>query len=343
MASCCCRRLARHPPSLPGLALPASRPHYAASVPAPAPSRALHTTPARARKSGEALLRERTMLDDPSAAALPKERLWRDAAERLDDARDHDALAARRARLAARAGSSRYHRSSPFSLSSADGADADDRTATPWEARLRQLRRDERLAGVDGADDAAAQADDLARPWHMPRDNFRRLAPTTPEQRERNRDLPTWQVQKESLARKFPEGWRPLKRLSPDAMEGIRALHRQFPQVYTTPVLANRFQVSPEAIRRILASNFVPNAEEEVKRQERWIKRGENIWQRYSALGIKPPRRWRDETDGLHKYGPDEAGPAGRRRSWNRSDDEVEDDEDELPIDLQDRVAAHLM
>ncbi|KAJ8123417.1 hypothetical protein ONZ43_g627 [Nemania bipapillata] len=104
-----------------------------------------------------------------------------------------------------------------------------------------------------------------------------------------------WQAQKAALKEKFPEGWRPRKRLSPDALEGIRALHSQFPEQYTTQVLADTFQVSPEAIRRILRSRWRPNAEEEIDRQERWFNRGKNIWSQKAALGTKPPRRWRRE------------------------------------------------
>ncbi|KAI1418262.1 hypothetical protein F5Y13DRAFT_37985 [Hypoxylon sp. FL1857] len=104
-----------------------------------------------------------------------------------------------------------------------------------------------------------------------------------------------WQIQKFALKEKFPEGWSPRKRLSPDALDGIRALHSQFPEDYTTEVLAQKFQVSPEAIRRILKSNWTPNPEEEVRRQERWFNRGKNIWSQLAALGKKPPRRWRKE------------------------------------------------
>lgn len=43
----------------------------------------------------------------------------------------------------------------------------------------------------------------------------------------RTKRLENWAARKIALKRKFPEGWRPGKRLSPDAMEGIRILHRQ--------------------------------------------------------------------------------------------------------------------
>ncbi|KAI3319213.1 hypothetical protein HD806DRAFT_296360 [Xylariaceae sp. AK1471] len=104
-----------------------------------------------------------------------------------------------------------------------------------------------------------------------------------------------WQIQKVALKEKFPGGWRPRKRLSPDALDGIRALHSQFPEQYTTEVLAENFEVSPEAIRRILKSKWTPSPEEETSRQERWFNRGKNIWGQMAELGKKPPRRWRRE------------------------------------------------
>lgn len=104
-----------------------------------------------------------------------------------------------------------------------------------------------------------------------------------------------WKVQKAALKEKFPEGWRPMKRLSPDAVAGIRALHAQFPDQYTTPQLARQFEVSAEAIRRILKSKWTPSPEEEEMRQERWFRRGKSVWSRYAELGMKPPQKWRRE------------------------------------------------
>ena len=104
-----------------------------------------------------------------------------------------------------------------------------------------------------------------------------------------------WQLQKEALKAKFPEGWQPRKRLSPDAIDGVKALHRQFPTTYTLPVLSKRFEVSPEVIRRILRSKWCPTPEEEEKRQKRWFERGKKIWTVKAALGVKPPRVWRKE------------------------------------------------
>lgn len=103
-----------------------------------------------------------------------------------------------------------------------------------------------------------------------------------------------WQIDKAALKSKFPEGWAPHRRLSPDALAGIRALHAQMPTEFTTAALADRFQVSPEAIRRILKSKWTPNAEEETERARRWIERGKKVYEKHVAEGGKAPKRWRE-------------------------------------------------
>lgn len=108
-------------------------------------------------------------------------------------------------------------------------------------------------------------------------------------------EVPNWKAQKAALKEKFPDGWNPRKRLSPDALAGIRALNAQFPEVYTTEALAKKFEVSPENIRRILRSKWTPSVDEEQDRQERWFRRGKNVWESQAALGKKPPRKWRQE------------------------------------------------
>ena len=104
-----------------------------------------------------------------------------------------------------------------------------------------------------------------------------------------------WKIQKAALEEKFGgASWQPRKRLSPDALEGIRALHAEHPQQYTTQVLANEFKISPEAIRRILKSKWRPSDDEQKDRQDRWLKRGEKIWTQMVELGVKPPKKWRE-------------------------------------------------
>ena len=104
-----------------------------------------------------------------------------------------------------------------------------------------------------------------------------------------------WGVQKSALEKKFPEGWSPPKKLSPDAIAGIRTLHAQYPTEYSTEVLAAQFEMSPEAIRRILKSRWRPSPAEEEDRQRRWFERGKRVWGQWAASGRKPPLRWRRE------------------------------------------------
>ncbi|KAL2872748.1 mitochondrial ribosome assembly protein RRG9 [Aspergillus lucknowensis] len=109
---------------------------------------------------------------------------------------------------------------------------------------------------------------------------------TTEPQPEKK--LEPWEIQKEALKRKFPHGWSPQKKLSPDAMEGIRHLNATAPGKFTTSVLAAEFKVSPEAIRRILKSKWRPSSAELEDRRKRWEKRHDRIWSHLSELGLRP-------------------------------------------------------
>lgn len=104
-----------------------------------------------------------------------------------------------------------------------------------------------------------------------------------------------WKVEKEALEKKFGQtGWQPRKRLSPDSLEGIRALHASDPATYTTEVIASNFEVSAEAIRRILRSKWQPTEEQRADRMARWEKRGVKKWMDMAEKGMKPPKRWRE-------------------------------------------------
>jgi hypothetical protein len=131
-------------------------------------------------------------------------------------------------------------------------------------------------------------------------------------QKERNRNKERWQVEKAALQDKFGEqDWKPRKRISPDALAGIRALHAKSPEIYSTPVLAEHFKITPEAIRRILKSKWQPNEDEAEDRRERWEKRGQRKWAEMAEQGIRPPKKWRDR--GVGKVGPGQVPP------WKRA------------------------
>lgn len=109
------------------------------------------------------------------------------------------------------------------------------------------------------ASDAAStsSAPQLVRPkapWRSPK-HARHEGPTPDEHR----------AHRETMKKRFPEGWQPPKKLSRDAMDGLRALHNHNPELFSTPVLAEKFKISPEAVRRILKSKWVPSKEREAQ------------------------------------------------------------------------------
>jgi hypothetical protein len=70
-------------------------------------------------------------------------------------------------------------------------------------------------------------------------------------------------------------------------------MHASDPERFTTPVLAENFKVSPEAIRRILKSKWQPSPEDQESRRQRWERRGERVWSHLAEMGVKPPKPWR--------------------------------------------------
>ncbi|KAI5282788.1 Required for respiratory growth protein 9 mitochondrial [Ascosphaera aggregata] len=100
-----------------------------------------------------------------------------------------------------------------------------------------------------------------------------------------------WKTHRQALKEKFPEGWLPRKKVSPDTMELMRAMHHADPVTYSTPNLSQEFKLSPEAVRRILKSNWRPTGEEAEERRERWEKREARIWAHMAELGLRPKRQ----------------------------------------------------
>lgn len=91
----------------------------------------------------------------------------------------------------------------------------------------------------------------------------------------RNRRTPEYYAKYRAVIKKnFPEGWSPPRKLSREAMDGLRELHRFNPEMFSTPVLAEKFRISPEAVRRILKSKWEPSRERRMqlaeKRRKQW-------------------------------------------------------------------------
>lgn len=99
-----------------------------------------------------------------------------------------------------------------------------------------------------------------------------------------------WRHHRAAIKAAHPEGWAPPKKLSREAMDGLRFMHSQNPEVFTTPILAEKFRISPEAVRRILKSKWEPSRErkqelaqrEKLEAQERY--RGERIEETHNIV-----------------------------------------------------------
>ncbi|KAK7678326.1 hypothetical protein QCA50_018674 [Cerrena zonata] len=113
-----------------------------------------------------------------------------------------------------------------------------------------------------------------------------------PKKAIRNPTPTQWANHHKTLKERFPDGWSPPRKLSRDAMDGLRSLHAANPELFTTPVLAEKFRISPEAVRRILKSKWHPSQEKRVRLLERErqsredfiAKRRQEEWEMQKAL-----------------------------------------------------------
>ncbi|KAF8498867.1 hypothetical protein JB92DRAFT_2795401 [Gautieria morchelliformis] len=118
----------------------------------------------------------------------------------------------------------------------------------------------------------------------------RRPPPQTPTPYEYNQH-------RLALRKAFPQGWSPPRKISRDAMDGLRMLHNHSPEIFTTPVLAERFKISPEAVRRILKSRWVPSKER--KEELKMMDEARKVERRRKRVG----KEWTEGVDkGLLKY-----------------------------------------
>lgn len=111
---------------------------------------------------------------------------------------------------------------------------------------------------------------------------------TTIDEEREPLNPPLWLSHKKTMKKEFPDGWAPPKRISREAIDLLRLLQRSDPTVYTTPILAERFKISPESVRRILKSQFELSAEEKAKREARRLEEKEER----RRLDIEEGKTW---------------------------------------------------
>ena len=79
--------------------------------------------------------------------------------------------------------------------------------------------------------------------------------------------IPEWKKRDISLTARYGK-WNPTRKVSREHMDNIREMKQQLPEL-TTKNIADRFGMSPEAIRRILKSKWKPDEDRLVKFKER--------------------------------------------------------------------------
>ncbi|KOG96959.1 mitochondrial ribosome assembly protein RRG9 [Saccharomyces eubayanus] len=99
--------------------------------------------------------------------------------------------------------------------------------------------------------------------------------------RDGDKEIPEWKKQKMAVRKKIQgQRWNPSKKISQEQMEALRLLKSNFPEM-TASDFAERFKISPEAVRRILKSNWKRSDDENKNAHERWKRRGERIKEMY--------------------------------------------------------------
>lgn len=115
---------------------------------------------------------------------------------------------------------------------------------------------------------------------------------------EKLKKQPEWMKRTQAVKKKYGN-WNPTRKISYQQMQDIRDLKVKAPHLRTID-LANHFKMSPEAIRRILRSNWIPNDEEldrkirtaekrkqeaKGKKQESKSRRGNNLKSKFMVDG----------------------------------------------------------
>lgn len=105
------------------------------------------------------------------------------------------------------------------------------------------------------------------------KDKSEEIFKTKIQQREKEaqQKLPEWTKRDEAIRNRYGE-WNPTHRLSRQQIQDIRNIKDKMPHMKTIE-LANHFKISPEAIRRILKSTWVPSDSEEERIRLRGEKR----------------------------------------------------------------------
>ncbi|KIM46868.1 hypothetical protein M413DRAFT_63945 [Hebeloma cylindrosporum] len=116
---------------------------------------------------------------------------------------------------------------------------------------------------------------------------------------------------RETMRKAFPEGWLPPRKLSREAMDSLRQLHRASPEQFNVTMLSEQFKISPEAVRRILKSKWEPTHQ---KRTEMAIKER----QQRQAFHKERETKQREESKSVYEL---KKRDRSRNKNYNEEDE----------------------
>lgn len=139
------------------------------------------------------------------------------------------------------------------------------------------------------------------------------------------RELPDeWRRHRLALKEAYPDGWKPPKKLSREAMDGLRLLHSENPEIFTTPILADKFRISAEAVRRILKSKWEPTRERKIKLAAREKREAQERISSEKVLEAQTKvealkEKWVADEEYSQLYWSKHGGEDGRRRAEKKA------------------------
>ncbi|KAI0763124.1 hypothetical protein BD413DRAFT_484514 [Trametes elegans] len=162
-------------------------------------------------------------------------------------------------------------------------------TRTHWKTGAHPAPQSAEGFDSDEIDLGDSEASTSTRPLsHSPYPRKPERAPTPHE----------YVAHRRTMKRKFPEGWQPPRKVSREAMDSMRHLHQLDPQRFALPVLAEKFRISKEAVRRILKSKWEPTRE-----QRAWLaareRKAREEWKRQQRQGEREKHERMQEEYGI--------------------------------------------
>ncbi|KAK6504834.1 Required for respiratory growth protein 9 mitochondrial [Arthrobotrys musiformis] len=189
-----------------------------------------------------------------------------------------------------------------------------DPTANAWKewstpalwshARMQELYKPRTLTnGIRITKHAALSTNNGQLNWNptlspdLSLDKYKSAAgvPINHQKKIYDKDTPQWKIHQDAVRSKLKsERWNPFSRLSPAAVATLKQLKAENPGM-TVEEYAPIFKISPDALRRILKSKWTPKPEEEADRNDRWRRRGKNVWQEWEEKGLVQKKRVKAE------------------------------------------------